>query len=316
VSRHRFLVEVERGGDGHVSVEMPPDDAQVDQPLVPLTRLVSRATATIETRDDFARLEQIVSQLDRGALVLDGPLPVGLLDSCRFGGRRCVTDEPAESVRAAAAILDASGGVRPCTHGLPIGRVSDSLAELIATQKKADLDLQERRGCATCSALVHCARCQFPLVLDERAYCEFMRAHPTGLERWATVLEVLEELGRSEIPPSDLRIRCWGGEPLLFAQHRPRLPEAPSPSPTLTARWRGSLTWVIGVGTGEDARYGLAWVGWVKLGFAEIDALTAELGELIADDATHAELEAYVRARGLPRESLDRALETIARSIP
>jgi radical SAM protein with 4Fe4S-binding SPASM domain len=245
--------------------------------------------------------------------VLESALPLGVLDACRFGGRRCVTEAPSDGARASAAILDAQGGVRSCTHAPPIGRVTDSLAELLAAQERADAELQARRGCAECSALVHCSRCQVPLVLDEQAYCTFMRAHPLGLERFATMLEVLEEIGRDEAPHERLRIKAWAGETLLFAHHRPRLPDVASHTPTLTARWRSSLTWVIGVGAD---RYALAWVAWEHIGFAEIDELTAEIGELIADDATHVELEAYVRERQLPRKMLDRALEKIARTIP
>jgi SAM-dependent methyltransferase len=334
VSRHRFTVTLVRRGDGQggvVEVRMPAEDQQLAQDFVPLARLLPRATATVEDASDFARLSEIVAQLARGALVLDGPLPIGLLDSCRFGGRRCVTDTPSDGGRASAAILDAQGGVRSCTHAPPIGRVNHSLAELVAAQERADAELQARRGCAECSALVHCSRCQVPLVLDEAAYCTFMRAHPMGLERFSTLLELLEEIGRELPQPSPspggartgdeqaherLRIKAWAGEQLLFAHHRPRLPDVASPAPTLTARWRGSLTWVIGVGQGEATRHALAWVGWERIGFAEIDELGAEIGELIADDATHAELEAYVRERQLPRKMLDRALEKIARIIP
>lgn len=271
VSRHRFLIEIVRDGRGALDVARPESmPERVHVPLARLREAPAGAAWTIVGGDDVAALERLCAQLDQHELTFDAPLPSLLVDACRFGARPCV----APRGQAAGAILDGDGGVRPCLHGEPMARASDTLAELLASQQAAAAQAFARRGCRECAALSACSRCLFPAPFsDENAYCDFVRAHATTLPRLRRLVETLARLGRAGTTPP-LRIRRWAaGEP-----GTPPFIDPPVLRELATA-WRAAEAWLI-----EPAgAHHLFWMRNGALHDASLDPIAALVGASLAD---------------------------------
>jgi 2-polyprenyl-3-methyl-5-hydroxy-6-metoxy-1,4-benzoquinol methylase len=236
VSRHRFTVAVTAtAGPGALRIERPARRPGDEVAHVPLARLAHRphAVAAIVDGEDLAALRRLLGVLEAPDARLEAP-PVRLLDACRFGERACA--------RAAGAILDAAGDVRPCTHGGALARVDTTLralADALAAEARA---AEVRRGCAHCPAQPVCSRCLFPGPLDEPAYCALMRAHADALPRLHRLLDALQRL---RWPPGPLRLRRW-----------PRVLDGEAPDPALARDWDRCQAWIL---DGEGG-YALAWL--------------------------------------------------------
>jgi 2-polyprenyl-3-methyl-5-hydroxy-6-metoxy-1,4-benzoquinol methylase len=207
-SRHRFAVRVARpaaasAGSLSPSIERP-DDADVPvRAFVPLARLWRGGRdAAIVAPADLERLGALCDRLRAAEARFEEPLPRGLLDGCRFGARRCVAERG-----AAGAILDAGGGVRPCTHGDPIARAEHSLAEVSARLAALDAETQARRGCADCPARDACSRCLFPAAVDEAAYCAFVIARARELPLVERLFETVARLDELAAPEGTLDVK-------------------------------------------------------------------------------------------------------------
>jgi hypothetical protein len=185
VSRARFVVEarpVRGGGRGAVRVAWPSRWEALGpiRDVVPLARVRRGGVhAALGGVEDLAALGALLMLLDGKSPRLAQP-PASLLDACRFGARPCVGRGG-----AAREVLDrATGGVRPCTLGGRIGdAVEETEASLAARLEALAADAAARRGCASCPARAVRSRCLFPAIIDEGAYCDFVRAHAARLPR-------------------------------------------------------------------------------------------------------------------------------------
>jgi methylase of polypeptide subunit release factors len=316
VSRHRFLVTItpppaQAGtlATGALHVRRPVPGEQMAALHVPLERLrlgeqagpwrAGRApVAVLGGPRDLARADELLDALGGGLVVLSGAIPGDLLDACRIGANKCVV--PGETAGAAGAILDLEGGVRPCTHGQPIVGADASLLALMNRQRELAEEAYERRGCATCSALAVCSRCLFAGPLEEVGYCEWMRARSERLPLLHRLFDTLRHLDRSGPLTATIKIKTRRAAALIAAEGRP-LPVAESAEDwvaeqlvkALRQRWRERETWLVG----QERRFSLFWRREGRLFSSSVNDVTAELGELIADGATHGELVAYRESR-------------------
>jgi len=303
VSRHRFLITVENGaGPGALDVARPALDAIPVEEFVPLARLLGggaregRVTATVATADDFARLGALADALGAPDATLDGPLPSALLDACRFGARACVGHGA-----AAGAILDAAGGVRPCTHGGVVARAEDPLARVDENLRALAAAAAARRGCAACPAEDTCSRCLFPAACDETAYCDFIRSNVRRLPILHRLLDTLAVLARADALAAPLAVRRWPRRAWSIDD----VPPSGDDLRNLERRWNQSETWTIASGEGAF----LFWLVDDRLRHAAVEPPAAALGGRIADGATRAELETFAQSRALPRWMVGRAIE-------
>ena len=319
-SRHRFLVEITRAtGPGTITVTLPTDDAIVRQRYAHLRHLAlgenpaRRPTsvrlpmlAVVEQSLDLARLEELVLAVRSGLITLDGDLPTGLLDACRFGARPCA---PADVTKGAAgALLDRRGDVRPCAHGEPVATSTTTYAELVATLVARADATALRRGCETCAAKGVCSRCLFPHVVDEQAYCATIR-------RWADVLpdlhRVLAVLATLQLPTPPLRIKLRRTVALIAASGRPMQTEEASPVleravANLARWWTATATAIVIDG---DGRRSLFWWDGTGLRGRPAHPIVAAIGELVGDGVTGGELLTYLRGEQFPLAELPQVFE-------
>jgi SAM-dependent methyltransferase len=295
VSRHRFAITVENREPGGIDAQEPGD--RLPQFFVPLARLSGESgkTAVISTAGDLGRLRALLDDLARGKLEFSEGVPSGFLDLCRFGQKPCV--------RAAEAILDDTGGVRPCAHSSPYGNMGDGMAQIAATHKKLTDELEARRGCASCSARSACSQCLFPFSIDETGYCELIRAHAPTLPRLHRLHDLLGRLSRAHGPLPSLTVAIGPIVPL---------PEVDQPDAisSLSRRWREKDAWLVIAG---EQRW-LSLPRERKFIEAEIDELAAEIALRVAAGAGASDLEPFpsLRLSGRPGQ---RALQRLARAL-
>ena len=86
--------------------------------------------------------------------------------------------------------VSASGEVRCCRQGEPIGKVGDSLKALSKRLAYLARAVERRRGCAKCKNK-NCPRCPFPGI-DDRTYCKFMK----GQKRAQRLLDWIQVYSR------------------------------------------------------------------------------------------------------------------------
>jgi hypothetical protein len=256
---------------------------------------------------DVARLVEILDALEGGVVTLSGPLVGDILDSCRLGTRRCV--EYQDTGGAAGAVLDPSGGVRPCAHGQPIARADDSFEQLLRRQRELIAAAEAERGCAECVARDHCSRCLFPGPLAGR-YCDFMRGNATRLPLLHRLIDTLRHLAMHPSMGPTLRLKRRRTVPLIAARGRP-FPVGEDAGDWvqeqlvkgLAERWRECETWLAA----NADRFVLFWKKDARLYSAPLDPAVAAIGELIADGATGRELADYARAYQLDEMTPARA---------
>ena len=302
-SRARFVVTLTREREPRpLTVQLPREmpNTTIDRPHVALARLQLRPFAkaaawVVSTADDVAALTSLLAQLAAPELTLDVPLPALLYDACRYGARPCV----APRGQAAGAILDGEGGVRPCAHGEPLARAEDSLAALVDQQRAAAAAAAARRDCAGCSARDVCSRCLFPAgFVDDRAYCDFIRAQRNGLPRLRRLIETLARLDRAGIA-APLTIRRW-------PRRAWSAPEAAGAlADDVASAWNQSECWLVTHAGGHH----LSWLRADELWDTAIDDDAAHVGAAVADDALTTRDEA---PNALPRATIDRALRRLA----
>lgn len=332
VSKHRFLItfsaDARSGTDAAAPippvVRMPDAAAVVEQRYVPLARLFQGpqaerppVTAVVSTRADVLVLAGLLRALAAGTVQLDGDLPVGVLDLCRWGARRCTAPRSFEG--AAGAILDTAGGIRPCAHGQRIGTVDEPtqvLADRLALRAQ---EAALRRGCAGCPASALCSRCLFPAPLPEAEYCDFVRTHAPGLALLPRLVGSLAQLAPvlgGPAPSRPLRIKTRPAAPLVAAIGRPH----PLPRPTgelsaridaLRGRWAAAEAWLVSAG----GRCGALLRTERGQALHGLPSSTAEIAELLADGCNAAELGTYAALRGLGRAELFDALRKIAETL-
>jgi len=311
-SRHRFLVEITRAASapGTIAVTMPAGDAIVRKRYAHLRHLALVETpasrprnvrlpmlAVVEAAADLTRLEELVAAIRTGLVTLDGELPTGLLDACRFGALPCA---PADVTKGAVgAILDRRGDVRPCTHGAPVATATTKFAELVQALGARAVASAATRGCETCAAKAVCSRCLFPHVIDEDAYCATIRRWADMLPDLHRVLGVLATLPR---PTPPLRIKLRRTVPLLAASGRPLQTDDASPElrqavATLAHWWAVRSTAIAVDGAGVPS---LFWWEGANLRGRPVHPIVASIGELVGDGVTAGELLAYLRGERFP----------------
>ena len=324
VSRHRFLVTYRHAGTmkGRLLIERPLTEATVLQRYVSLGRLdparparrpARGALAVIRDEIDLEALEALILAVRDGVVTLDGAVPAGLLDACRFGGVPCVSDRVIDG--AAGAILDRGGGVRPCAHGRPVGTVDDTMAELVVRYRLEAVRAAERRGCATCPAEPRCSRCLFPHVVDEARYCDLIRAWVDELPGLHRLLAILAELGDR---PTPVRIKLRRAAPLVAATGRP----PPSPSRgdgledevrSLALRWGKARAALVVDGLG---RCTIFCSDGARPRNRPVAAAVAAVAELVGDGMTAAELRGYAALEGIAAGGVEAALGTLDTMLP
>jgi radical SAM protein with 4Fe4S-binding SPASM domain len=285
VSRWRFTVEVTRDGRGAIDLERPAPESLPVRVHVPLSRLVDYrrrpaseepgktappgAAWVVADGGDVDALLRWLRALAEPELTVEVPLPSLFVDLCRFGARPCV----APRGQAAGAIVDVGGDVRPCIHGEPLGRATDSFATLRSEMQVAAARAFARRGCRECSALAVCSRCLFPAPFaDESAYCDFVRAHASGLADWRRLVETLTRLHRRGVEPP-LRVRRWPRFDRPLPLQTDELPAL------VAAAWHRAQAWLV-----EHAdRHHLFWLSDGTLHDVELESLAATVGAALAD---------------------------------
>ncbi len=316
-SRHRFLVEITRAtGIGTITVTRPADDVITLQRYAHLRHLTvgeawpSRPRtvrrlpmlAAVEAAADLARLDELITSVRSGLVTLDGEIPIGLLDSCRFGSRPCVPTDV--TVGSVGAILDPHGNVRPCAHGGPVATSTTTYEELKTIYQSRARAAAVRRGCETCSADSVCSRCLFPHVVDEHTYCTTIRRWAdsiTDLQRLLGILVTLEE------PTPPLRIKLRRTTALIAAKARPprAVEEAPPELEQAVAKladlWTTTST---ALSIDGEGRLSLFWWEGTKVRGFPVHPTVAAIGELVGEGVTASELLAYVRSVRVPIDHL------------
>lgn len=79
------------------------------------------------------------------------------------------------------AIIDNNNSIRICWNSTPIGRVGNSISELIQNLKSLLQNNTERRKCNECIENERCIKCIFPYPLSFTEYCEFRKRLNTGI---------------------------------------------------------------------------------------------------------------------------------------
>jgi SAM-dependent methyltransferase len=236
IARYRFMTEVRPGGTGRLDFTWPAEALYNRVDVVPLGRLrkgprpafVSDRWASLSGDDDLAAFEATLTTLAAPECVIDGVWPAALYDGCRFGARICVAENDAG---AAGAVLGTDGRVRPCAHGPAYGDKHDRVTALTGRLHAFAAEAAARRGCATCPAAAVCSRCLFPAILDENAYCDFVRRHHGALMTWHRLLPLLPGL------PPPFRLRRWPrGETRKPSDER---------AATIQAGWLRGETWIV-----------------------------------------------------------------------
>jgi radical SAM protein with 4Fe4S-binding SPASM domain len=253
-SRHRFLVEV----GGRFGVEMPPQASQPTRNFVPLARLRAGGAAAVVDGEDVDALRRILSELALPHARFE-QLPAALLDACRFGARPCA--------KAAGALVDTDGQVRPCTHGAAVATAGDTLAALTARLTVLHEEAQRRRGCAACEAKPVCSQCLFPAALDEAAYCELVRAHQRVLPLFHRLLETARLLDGLASP---ILIDRW-----------PQPSVAPS-WPELARRFEARSVWLVR----DGARASLWWPDGDRLHHQILDGPSAAVAAQVGKESS------------------------------
>ena len=314
VARHRFTIEIRPDGPGGLALELPGDEDVERQPIVPLARLVGpradrpglRAelggqpapAATVMQEDDVAALEALLRQCATGVLTIDDPLAFTLVDACRFGARACT--------EAHGAIVDAAGGVRPCLHGRVVSDVLTSSAEHQRAMHALRVAIEERRGCARCSAQAYCSRCVFGGPLDEARFCDFMRRHAHGLPLLHLVLHALTmcpQLAHARV----LRAKLGPSPRLIAAAFRPFLAAAGEPDPLLARVQRAAVRRGVLMIRSDD-RAALADGQRMPL---EVPVETLALVELMIEGAARPTLYAYALRRELHPAEVDATISML-----
>jgi hypothetical protein len=118
-----------------------------------------------------------------------------------------------------------------------------------------------------------CSRCLYPVgFADERAYCEFVRAHVRTLPRLRRLVTTLQRLDVAGVQP-----------PVRIARWPRRAWQPPAETPTLAdaiARaWNQSECWLISHPDG----FHLTWLRADELWDAAIDADAAAIGAALAN---------------------------------
>jgi SAM-dependent methyltransferase len=275
VGRHRFVVTIARGDVGHLRVRLPAPEETRRVRIVPLARVAAAPRgpmAAVATADDVAALVRIATALASPEASWEGPLPSAILDSCRFGARRCVAEDG-----AAGAIVDgATGAIRPCTDGGTVASVPGAtLATLRARYAELAAEAEARRGCSSCVASTSCSRCLFPAALDDDAFCNLMRAHHEAL---AVLLRLLPTLSTGA---TRVRLRRW-----------PHAGQRPLPGDTdelvgeVHDAWLRRAVWLVDEGGEEVTLSFLSPEGLQRL---PISRELAAFGAAIADGAPPAD---------------------------
>jgi SAM-dependent methyltransferase len=329
MSRHRFLITIgsKRAGPGPGTLQLrkPTPNEVMVQDYVPLSRLrlggeprlglppgQRGAFASITTRDDITRLKELFAALREGLVTLDSEVPDRILDVCRYGMSPCVTADVLNG--AAGAILDRDGGVRPCTHGQPLGRFDDTLDVLSNRLREASAQTTARRSCETCSAKSVCSRCLFPYPFEEAEYCDFIRAHADAIPLLRRLGATLQRLSPLVLP---LRIKLRPKTTLIAAFGRPYVPVDVTEGPQVEERVRRLARllahvqpWIISQG---GQRLALFWVANSDIRGLNVTPVAAALTELVAEGATAAELTQYLRDAALSPEVGDAVLTQLSR---
>jgi radical SAM protein with 4Fe4S-binding SPASM domain len=316
-ARHRFLVEIRTGATG-LRFQRPPEEDIEREVVVPLSRLIGAgarraevragldptnsgawdkyAVAEIAGEDDVVALERFLRAVAKGSFILDLPIPFRLLDGCRFGEKPCLA--------AHGAIVDRAGGVRPCSRGAAVGRVTDTDEEMQQRMQALADELAPRRGCAECPARDVCSRCAFPFVVDEARYCDLVRAHAPALPRVHKLLRVLTQLWPDAVTAGELRVKLAPGSPLMTARSRPEAPGAHPDEqllviPELFRRW-GAFFLVM---PERRAAIDIEHDGWFyTLG---IRTEMADVAELAIDGMPRAALRACAAQRRIGPKRVD-----------
>lgn len=316
-SRHRFLVEITRAtGTGTVTVTRPTEDAVTQLRYAHLRHLTVKEVwpsrprtvrrlpmiAVVEAAADLAQLDELITAVRSGLVTLDGEIPIGLLDSCRFGSRPCVPTDV--TVGSVGAILDRNGNVRPCAHGEPVATWTTTYEELKTIYHSRARSTSERRGCATCSAQSVCSRCLFPHVVDEDTYC-------TAIRRWAASLADLQRLLgvliTLEEPTPPLRIKLRPTPALIAAKSRPTKAVEQAPADLeqaigkLAAAWGETST---ALSIDGEGRLSLFWWEGAKIRGFPVHPMVAAIGELVGEGVTASELLGYLRGVRFPLDHL------------
>ncbi len=317
VARHRFLVEIRPGATG-LRFERPAEDDVEREVVVPLSRLIGanarraavraelddttsgtwdrHTVAEIAGEDDVRALERLLQAVAKGSFVLDAPVPFRLLDACRFGDKPCLSGH--------GAIVDAGGGVRPCSRGAAVGRTTDRDADMQARMQALADELAARRGCAACPARNVCSRCAFPFALDEARYCDLVRAHAPALPRLHKLLRILTQRWSDAIHADELRIKVAPGSPLMAARFRPEAPDAQPDEqlrvvPEQFRAWGGFFIVI----PGERAAIEIEQDAWYYT--LSIRPDLADVAELALDGLSRAALYAYAAHRRLGPTHVD-----------
>jgi SAM-dependent methyltransferase len=280
-SRHRFAIEIRPDGPAGLDVRLPGEHELEREHVVPLARLSRRGdaltTATVTTPDDRAALEALLAQLATGTLRVDAPF--FLLEACRWGAARCSA--------AHGAIVD-SAGVRPCTHGEPVGTIADTARSFHARMERELAAVEQRRGCATCPARGSCSRCLFPSS-DEATYCATVIRHHARLP----LLHRALRLCWPHAGARRLALKLAPGGPLVAAHHRPPSVQDHELAPIAAWVWASTGTLLVA----DDAAF-LHLSHDFEQAPLELTLEAAELVELLLDGCSPESLRAYADARG------------------
>ncbi|MFX1414331.1 MAG: B12-binding domain-containing radical SAM protein [Promethearchaeota archaeon] len=77
------------------------------------------------------------------------------------------------------AIITSDNSIRICWHSPPIGKIGNSMYDLIQKLQDLSKSVAEIRSCIECSQNVNCVKCKFPYPLSSTEYCELKKKSNT-----------------------------------------------------------------------------------------------------------------------------------------
>ncbi|QSF45036.1 hypothetical protein [Paenibacillus tianjinensis] len=146
----------------------------------------------LESAEDMDRfLEDVELFSKSGMFRYAYEIQADLMESCRWSGVHSCTARQLPRI-----FIDGDDRISPCRGCAVIGRVGDSLDQLLTQVSVVSEEEQLLRGCRTCEIKDSCSKCSFlPEYLNRQQYCELRKKHKL-LHRYMQMVQVFKGLSK------------------------------------------------------------------------------------------------------------------------
>lgn len=158
-----------------------------------LARANSDIIITLDDRDDLVYFKNLIKMTEDNPsnALLDNIVNLNATfeEACKWSDKSCPALNPAK------LIIEKDKSIRPCRHAAPIGKVGDSLQEIIKRLNQKFVLEKNRRKCQYCPVEDVCSKCLYPYPIAAEEYCRIKR----NFSRTATVMKLLSNLKYMEL---------------------------------------------------------------------------------------------------------------------